>query len=447
MEDKWTPLTKAKIHRANMKEAVLLVKPSLQEEQSYDVVWAKQKHREPGKAEKYAYYEGKVYGVQDPKQLQWDDMMGVGYEGKMAFPKFIAHNQDTKDWATDLNQNELLLVMEDKGIAADKIIYHKDLLKDFNSPVVYHQQTEFEKDIWLSRLSSMKPGDELIYSIRRDIDEQPARKPELETYRYACVEKGIILPFKLEKANQVKENSDAHEDRLYAERFAYKGKLLHWEHSWIGSETISLDHVRDIKINKGRFTEEEIGLLKEGKPLDYNKVYARKEIPDMEEYMAYKMAMSKGENENSITAWKGEIVSPGIGKSQPKEAKKEILETKKHASPQLSEALKVLRQVAKEVSHEGKNGQQIARTMNEVADHLARGNGLEIATRKTRREAFAKQWVFPISKNLENRFPEIDKGLEKIIPQRDQKDREEFYKKHPRRKGIQPLKSNQSLER
>ena len=354
------------------------------------------------------------------------------------------------------------------------------MVKDANSPVVLHEQPVSEKEAVLKSISSMKVGDELLYTFFHDAPKVFGK--EIESFRFACVEKGKLLVYSLTPKNMVLENANASKSLIDTESYERMDHLVNPENK----EVVSTENIREIKINPGRFNDSEIEALKHGKSLDYNQVYERFPIPDAEKFLKYALERSHRENHRGISIWNKEFENPALTQEEIEEClrhkilakteeervlwdakyynpaltekgrdelRKEIHETRKAmvlTNKELHKGLGVLRQVADEVIHEGPIGQKMARVCHSIANGLARGNGLALSCEQAKKALPEEAaWIDLVQSHLQSRYKNIDKGLEELIPKRKQKylSKEKLPVKKKAVNGMQAKSSSLMTER
>lgn len=354
------------------------------------------------------------------------------------------------------------------------------MVKDANSPVVLHVQPVSEKEAVLKSISSMKVGDELLYTFFHDAPKVFGK--EIESFRFVCVEKGKLLAYSLTPKNMVLENANASKNLVDAESFERLDHLVNPENK----EVVDAENIREIKINPGRFNNSEVEALKSGKSLDYNQVYERFPIQDAEKFLQYALERSHRENHRGISIWNKEFENPALTQEEIEEClrhkilakteeervlwdakyynpsltekgrdelRKEIHETRKAMvlkNKELHKGLGVLRQVADEVIHEGSIGQKMARVCTFIANGLARGNGLALSCEQAKKALPEESaWIHLVHSHLQSRYKNIDKGLEELIPKRKQKylSRDKLSEKKKAVNGMQVKSSSKAAER
>lgn len=429
----WMDFGSEKISDLNQDAELILVKPAFSEKErenspsidtDFDYVVARQLS-DPYEDEKTYTM---TFGTIDVRDFyNEDDVTGKSVEDLAPMAAMAcrdAYGRDTYDMEI-MDKPVLFQRLEDMGINVETVVERKEDLEDFKSPVVYHNQTKDEKSLILSNIRDMKPGDELTYTINLDKSDEKTT----EKYRFACVDKDTLLRFDITHTNLVKANPHVQDEMIakYKVRDLYDedgvGKLVHWNSNWRDSQRIPMNDVLDIKINKNRFTKEEVETLKKGKAIDYNKVSERQDIPDKEDYLSYIVNRSNANTKYVHEAFMKGLRNSNLTNAEYNEAYGEIRETEREAlknhAPVIS-AICALREAAKEVTHEGLEGQKMAMACNAVANGLARGKGWEVSVYEAEKEHPAAAKYLDAVEVITGRFVEINKGIVDIVAKREQ---------------------------
>ena len=452
MADKWQDFGSQKISHWNGDAELILVSPVQKDPSNtyYDYITVNQTGFPDEENKKVFQFSRGTLDLED--HFPNMELAGKSQED-LAFMASMASREEEQEIQM-VDKDTLFQNLDGMSVNVKSVVEERSDLGDFISPVNYHDQSKEEKEMILHRIEDMQPGDELVYTFKREDDHAVNGKPVVETARFACVEPGEVLPFTIRKDNLVNEEPMAKTNRMYTLRFASGNDLFHWPNSYQGSETIPMDRLVEIKITKGKFNEEETESLKKGQMIDYNKTFARNEIPNPEEYLKYSLHRTHLPLRDPEEAWEKETRTLSFRDKSYHQIHGEIAETRnavrEEKNKELPKALQELRQTAKEVTHSGLAGQDMAFTCDAIANGLARGDGLDLACTKAEKgHPMTTQYTDVIKEHMESRFPNLNKGLEPIIEKREEK----YYLKMtqsdtPKRpKGIQKKVSGKSMER
>ena len=182
------------------------------------------------------------------------------------------------------------------GLPVEKAVDREWDLGDFKEPVVSHTQSTQEKEIIFNKAKDMKPGDELSYTLPNFRISEGTRDVQGETITLACVEKGRLqyVPRDLEQMEKSSEEKVPMARRIPSSELTgeFKSGNVNLKHrpNQLGFDTpvtYALTEIKDVKMVKGKYNEEEIEALKAGKPVDYDKIYDRNPIKDKEAYISH----------------------------------------------------------------------------------------------------------------------------------------------------------------
>lgn len=460
-EYEWKDYGSEKISDLNMNANVVLIKPAFSAEEQkqypnlstqYDFIYIQQTpsmdYNDQGTYER-AVGQIDLSDYYSKDQLKSMDM-DLGALAAETCPEYC-----TSYDMHPLKKEAVLEDLDSRGVKVENVVERAEDLGDFKSPVVYHDQSNEEKHIITEKILTMQPGDELSYVLQ----EQEGKTK----YRFACVDKDHVVRFDMDSTNLTKPVKHIDDLTLNKHDLYNSGDLIHRSNKTGPSLNATWNGVEDIKINKGRFTEEEINQLKQGKVIDYNKVAERSHIPDKEEYLLHVLNRSTGKGIDTYEAIHQGTRNPSLSNAEYCEKCGRVQETEMTLTKENTElvpAIKCLREVANEVTHEGLEGQKMALACHATANNLAEGDGIYLAlTRAEHDHPAVQKYTDTISDSFEDRFPEIDKGLNTVIDKREAKwfkEREEEKAKQkemeaktvtPKKKGIHRKTSSQSLER
>lgn len=152
-----------------------------------------------------------------------------------------------------------------------------------NEPIIYHQQSEYEKRCLFDLINQMKKGDELTFNLRTDPTNE-----EITMY-YVCLDNQKLKHFHLDKDHMARSwnqyeipCSDLHNtntEYLYPTGNAKYMKQI--------KNMYKIAQIEDFKIRPNRFTEEEIENLIHNRPVDYDIICERNPIIDPSAYIQY----------------------------------------------------------------------------------------------------------------------------------------------------------------
>ena len=353
----------------------------------------------------------------------------------------------------DFNQDETLLALDSRGVDVREPMAIGEYLGDYyGSSVIAHDQSLDEKKMVLESIKDMKPGDELTFRIT---DPRVYEFASPEKHHIACVEKDILRDFDIAKNNITKPqvNTSLHEHST--QQLGKNDTLRLFDHSTLSTYAIPIDYVEDIKINKNHFTKEECEDLKKGRSIDYNKTMERHEIRMPEEYVEYVL---RHQNKEERPAYDNELSKEANAQYTNADYRKIYGEMHEATTKAIEEknkdilpAIKTLRDAAIHVSHDGLEGQKMETALDAVANGLARGRGVDLACTMAEKEhPHQGKYIDVIKEQLNSRYPELDKGLGKIIERHEEK----FYLKDSKKptekvkaKGLHRKPQSNSKER
>lgn len=350
-----------------------------------------------------------------------------------------------------LNKNETLLLLDSTGVDVHQVVEREEDLGDLFSPSIYHDQTKNEKRIILDDVLSIQPGDELTYTLP---NQDPHEFPTKVKHHLACIGKDELVSFTIGSTNLTDENSHVSQHIMRGTAIRGGDHLRHFNNNWEAGKSFTLNEIQDIKINKGRFTEEELERLKEGRSIDFNKVAARKEIPDKEAFFTHVLQGANPKQLEAADAMYKETHNKNLPNEEHRELSGRIFETTYHlnlsGNKELRKAVTTLHDAAMQMTHEGLEGQKMATACVAVANGLAQGCGLDLATTKAEKEhAHISAYVDIIKEQMESRYPKLDKGIEEVISKREKdyylKDQEKSSPK--KAKGLQRKATSKNLGR
>ena len=347
------------------------------------------------------------------------------------------------------------------GLPVEKAVDREWDLGDFKEPVVSHTQSTQEKEIIFNKAKDMKPGDELSYTLPNFRISEGTRDVQGETITLACVEKGRLqyVPRDLEQMEKSSEEKVPMARRIPSSELTgeFKSGNVNLKHrpNQLGFDTpvtYALTEIKDVKMVKGKYNEEEIEALKAGKPVDYDKIYDRNPIKDKEAYISHVLkenkpdfthgentafttmkeewdsAINKEELEIRLKKEKGLSVKEDYNKFNEKiglmrEAQRSVIKAK---NTDRLDAIIGLRRAAKQFERQGKEWRKLSKDCKDLADKLTLGNNLEVivSTSQKRDENLAT-----LGKSLKQIYPDINKGLGNVNELRSEKIMEEFQKK------------------
>lgn len=429
--DDWQDFGSEKISDLNQDADLILIKPSCSEKEreeypdlatNFDYIYVRQ--------EGFPYEDEKVYYMTTGSMDVRDSYPNAEVDGKSVedlAPMAAMACRDMDSYEMKVMDKPVLFHrLEGMGVNLDEMVERKEDLGDFRSPVVYHDQSKEEKSLILSEVADMKPGDELTYTATlTKQDEQVTEK-----YRFACIDKDTLLRFEISPNNLVAINRHVQDEKIPKWKMRDDPYLMHWNNNYQSSQALDLEDVRDIKINRDRFTKEEVEALSTGKSIDYNKVSARREIPDREDYLSYVINHSRGDTRNVHDAFMKGARKPSLTNAEYYQMLSEIRQTERAATASKSPvipAISVLREAGREVTHEGLEGEKMALACESVADGLARGKGWNLAVHEAEEKHPSVAKYMDAVETVTERFVEINKGIEGIVEKRElswMKDRE-----------------------
>lgn len=438
-EQNWKDYGNQKISVLNHDADILLLKPTYKEKEvekypnlktSIDYIAIKQQGFEEDVEKPYHMECGTIdlsdYDKHmDAKNKSTKELMQIA--ASHAYTKGLPDNREHYD----LNLNEILLTLDSRGVDVRESVEKKEDLGDYyGSSVIAHKQTLDEKKMVLESIRDMKPGDELTFCIT---DPEVYKFASPKKHHMVCVEKDTLRDFDIvnivqKNMTRPQLNTSLHEHS--AEQLGKNDAITLFDHTTFSTNVIPIDQVEDIKINRNHFTKEECEKLQKGTPIDYNKVMVRHEIARPKEYMEYVL---RSQNKKERTAYGDELTQEASEQYTNAEYRKiygEVHETitmvKTENNKELLPAIKTLRDASLHVIHDGLEGQKMATTLDSVANGLARGRGLDLACTMAEKEhSLQGKYVDMIKEQLRSRYPELDKGLEKLIEKREEK----FYLK------------------
>lgn len=441
-------------------------------------------------------------GTYTLKQGEFDEPM-CGYSGGRYEEDEIwtgVHEMGYSTIAEGIDRLTLYQKVESLGVSADCIVERESDLEDFREPVVMHKQSDAEKRAILSEVRKMKVGDELTFTLPDQRTDDGNYVVKGETVSLACIEehyahsgdsklqyvvRDIENPGKTEAlrvpmARQVKTRDITGETWLEDKIF-----LKHHPDGMAFNEpeSLSVAQITNVKLNKGRYTKEEINDLKAGKSIDYNKVCERHPIKDKEKYIEYVLEsnrpdFTKGEHiargtikqewdaainkvpnfrekpmrtmvkdgkeihyqdpikkirSSEIEYQKQYLKDHPQASTKPYEEKNKVEEKVRHTqqyaiadgNTDRTDTIITLRRAAKEFELQGKEWQSLADKCYKAADRLPMGDKLDVVISTNMDN---DQDMKLVSKKLNAMYPEMDKGLEKLNENRVESIMEDFKK-------------------
>lgn len=344
----------------------------------------------------------------------------------------LAYTKGLPDYSDhyDFNKDEALMVLDARGADPREAVENGESLGDYyNSSVISHNQSMDEKKMVLSSIRNMMPGDELTFTIT---DPRVYEFASPEKHHMACVEKDKLLDFTIAPNNITRplRNVSRHEHTTWEISQKDRLRLNLFDSATLDVHFIPLEKLEDLKINKNHFTKEECEALRQGDPIDYNKTMDRNKIYQPEDYMEYVL---RSQNKKELSAQSNELTKETQKAQTNFEYGKvygEVMEAttlvRTEKNKDLLPAIKTLRDASLHVTHDGLEGQNMAMALDAVADGLARGRGLDLScTMAEKDHPYQSNYVDIIKEQMGSRYPELDKGLEKLIEKREEK----FYLK------------------
>lgn len=438
-------------------------------------------------------------GTYTLKKGEFDVPMG-GYMDEEDDQSYGVHEMGYVTVAEAIDRPTLYQKVEQLGVSADCIVERESDLEDFREPVVMHHQSDKEKQIILTEVKKMRVGDELTFTLPDIRSDDGNFVTKGQTVSLACIEeqsahcgdsklqyvvRDIEDPSKTEAlrvplARQVKAKDIVGEQ--WIEKDIY---LKHFSDGMVfnSQESYKVDQISNLKINKGRYTKEEIEDLKAGKSIDYNKVCERQPIKDKEKYMEYVLESNrpdytKGEHiargtikqewdsainkipnfrekpmrtmhkegkdiqyqdpikriRRSETEYQKQYLSEHPEAStkpyeEQNNAEVKVRRTQQYAidegNTDRTDTIITLRRAAKEFELQGKEWQSLADKCYKAADRLPMGDKLDVVISTNMDNDADMKFV---SKKLNTMYPEMDKGLEKLNESRVETIMEDFKK-------------------
>lgn len=432
-QEDWQVYGSTKVSDLNRDAELTIIRPSFSQEEikespelkySFDYVYIKQND--------FAYDDEKIYSFakndysnldvrdyypdMDFEKMSQDEVKGLA---AMAVPQKV-NDLERIPILDDMSKETLFERLDSMGIDVTKVVERKEDLGDFISPVVYHQQEKEEKEIIRSEIKNMKPGDELTYTIR----ENNAEGEKVQKFHFAAIDKDHLIRLDMEPNNLTVKRKYVTDFVIDKTSFVKDGELNHHEDGWRPGITIPARNVLDIKINKGRFNTEELETLRKGKAIDYNKVFARKPIPDKEDYLQYIIERSNGNTVDAHNAFNETLRNPNLSNAEYCELAGKVHETERKAemtrSP-VAPAICILHETAYLVKTEGIEGQEMALACHVVANGLSQGKGWLLAAKKAEEEHPITKPYMDAIEMVRSHFLDmnIDKGIEDIVEKRE----------------------------
>lgn len=216
-------------------------------------------------------------------------------------PTVRVHKLGYTEVAKNVDRQTVFHLVEKMGVSADTVVDRIEDLEDFREPAVMHKQTYKEKEVILSKVGDMKPGDEFSYTLPDQYggyDNSVITKGE--TFKLACIEHNVLQYVQEDRYNP--EMTEAEKVPI-----AYRVKTWDmakdtWENGALKkiqlahrpdgvslNEPVRFDmsEISDVKIIPKRYTEQEIQDIASGKSINYDKVCERQPIENKEKYMDY----------------------------------------------------------------------------------------------------------------------------------------------------------------
>ena len=412
-----------------------------------------------------------------------------------------------------LDRQTVFTMVEQLGVSADAVVERKEDLEDFREPVIMHKQSTKEKEVILSEISKMKPGDELSVSLPDRSSSDGNYVVKGETVSLACIDKDTFQYVMRNRYNSGKtEEEKVPKVHQVSKEILLSGRdtdnlalNIHPDRLIVNQpESFKASELSNVKINKGKYTAEEISDLKAGKSINLDTVLARNPIQDEGQYISYvlehnrpsftqgsekawgtiKMEWDRGFN--NTPAWKRQEDLPEkeqqrIAKLSKEEQKEELrkigyqekdnLEKKIRETQHMVidaentdrlDAIITLRRAAEDIRLQGKDGRKLAWNCDEIASKLPQGDNLSVTAASLMDKSESLSLV---TDKLKGMYPNIDKGLSKLNEQRTEDVMKSFLaeqgkilakqkakaaqkeEKPKKAKGIHRKKSNKSLER
>lgn len=423
--------------------------------------------------------------------------------GKYKLEVGSENGQKSRIAGENLDRPALFEKVDQMGLPVEKLVEREWDLGDFKEPVVSHTQSLAEKEIILNKVKDMKPGDEISYTLPDFRISEGTRVVKGETVSLACLEEGKLryVPRDLDHVEKSMEDRVPLARQIRTEDLLgqFKSGNMNLKHRpyQLGFDTpvtYSLTELKDVKIVKGKYNEEEIKKLKAGKSVNYDDIYERNPIKDKAAYISHVLSenkpdFTKGENPAVLTMreeWDSKLNKELLNIRLKKEdglsvkedyAKLNETKTKMRDTQRCVIAAKNtdrldaiidLRHAAKTFERQGKEWRKLATDCKDLADKLTIGNNLEviIATNLGKDENLTT-----LGKSLKQTFPDINKGLTNVNELRSEKIMEQFHQEQKKRldeqlekqkekklekgaekpvkkaKGLQRKKGGKSLER
>ena len=437
---------------------------------------------------KQGEFDEPMIGYMSPEE---DELYGGNSHG--------VHTMGFTTIAEGVDRPTLYQKLESLGVSAECVVERESDLEDFKEPVVMHKQSEAEKRAILSEVKKMKVGDELTFTLPDVRTEDGNYVVKGQTVSLACIEEDsahVDTKFQYvvrdradinkTEASKVPQTRQVGVKDVIGEMWVEENIFLKHhpdEMAFNTPEEFTIDKITNLKLNRGRYTREEIEDLKEGKSIDYDKVCARNPIKDKEKYMEYVLEsnrpdFTKGENIaygtikqewdaaiNKIPNWRKKAMiekeidgkqvrfedslkrvkplekeyqkqyereHPGIS-TEPYQAQREMEHkvrmtqayAMKDKNMELTDAIITLRRAAQDFELQGKNWKNLADKCNEASDRLTMGDNLGVViTANFKSDANIKQ----VAKKIDEMYPEMKKGLDKLNSDRINQIRDDFDK-------------------
>lgn len=455
-QDEWEVFADEKLSEWNLNAEFSVIRPSYSKEEiakapelatSFDYAYVRQLSDTDDTEKFYDLYIGTAdvrdyFPDMDLEKMSPEDLKSVG---AMAVKKQV-FDQENLPLMDLVSKGNLLERLDTLGIDVNQVVERKEDLGDFISPVVYHNQDEEEKYTIGKKISDMKPGDELTYTIQ----EEKEGETQIKKYHWAQVDKDNLVQLEMRPDNLTQERKYLSDYVIDNAKVFTVGNLVHYTNSWERGTNIPPKDILDIKINKDRFNEEELTAIRSGQPIDYNKVAARKEIPDKEDYLQYIIDRSQNNTWDAHNAFHETLRDKSLTNEDYREVAGKVSETERKAtltnSPVIP-AICMLREAASEVKTEGLAGQDMALACTLVANGLSEGKGWFLAAKEAEDNHPAIKPYMDAVETVRDKFMDlnIDKGIENIVEKREMAWMKQIEAKEAGREQVPMKEANVSI--